>query len=91
MRLLQDLRPVMILVAFGAVVLFLWVLPAVIHHGTVVNKECIPQTVHRYTDGTTRTTPAAYFVTVQKRNGERKTYRVSEEEYMKTIVEKERK
>ena len=88
---MQRYKLMLILAMILIAVIILWIVPAISKHGIVTGKERIPQTVHRYTDGTTRTTPAAYFVTVQKRNGERKTYRVSEEEYMKTIVEKERK
>ena len=86
MRLLQDLRPVMILAAFGAVVLFLWVLPAMIHHGTVVEKERIPATIHRNADGTIRTTVDAYYITIQKRSGEQSTFRVSEETFNHNTV-----
>ena len=78
---MQKYKLILILAMILIAIIMLWIVPAVSKHGIVTGKERIPQTIHRYTDGTSSITPAAYFVTVQRIFGDVKTLRVSEEEY----------
>ena len=78
---MQRYKLILILAIILIAVILLWIVPAVSKHGIVTGKERIPQTIHRYTDGTSSITPAAYFVTVRRITGDIKTVRVSEEEY----------
>ena len=79
MRLLQEFKPLIIIAVALIIVLCLWAVPMLIHHGTVISKERIPQVVSRSRDGTIRTVPEAYYITVE-------SFRCSEDQFIKNIV-----
>ena len=86
MRLLQEFKPLIIIAAALLIVLCLWAIPMLIHHGTVISKERIPQVVSRSRDGVVRTVPEAYYITIESWSGDQVTFRCSEDQFIKNIV-----
>lgn len=79
-------KVIVFLVVIAVIAVILWIVPAVTHRGIVTGKERIPATRHYNADGTTRTTPEAYYITVESWSGDQVTFRCSEDQYTKNTV-----
>lgn len=79
-------KVIVFLVVIAVIAVILWIVPAITHRGIVTGKERIPATRHYNADGTTRTTPEAYYITVESWSGDQVTFRCSEDQFIKNIV-----